>query len=99
MKIALLAAAAMLPVTGTAQAPEPARNSAPRQVPGMVSPDRNGCVPIARQISGQDRAPSGTRLDQQPKGEVLLAVDRIVNGCREVTLISDERRRAQAKGR
>lgn len=92
MKIALLAAAAMLPMTGTAQAPEPAQMQ-PQRTPGLVSPDRAGCVPIARQVAGADRPGSATRLDRQPPAQALLAVDREVGGCREVTLISRERAR------
>jgi hypothetical protein len=93
MKIALLAAAAMMSVTGTAQAPEPAATDAPRQAAHVVSPDRAGCVPIARQIAGPDRPAVGPRLDQQPPAKALLAVDRQVGGCREVTLINQERAR------
>lgn len=99
VKIALLAAAALLPMTGTAQAPEPAQTPLPQQAARLVSPDRAGCVPIARQVAGPDRPPSGTRLDQQPPGEMLLAVDREVDGCREVTRLRQERSRAAAGGR
>lgn len=93
MKIALLAAAATLSMTGTAQAPEPAQTQAPRAAARIVSPDRAGCVPIARQVAGADKPPPASRLDRQPPAYALLAVDRQVGGCREVTFLGQERAR------
>jgi hypothetical protein len=52
-----------------------------------------GCTSIPRQVAGTDRSRNGTRLDQQPPGRAILAVDRQVNGCHEVALLSQERRR------
>lgn len=95
MKIALLAAAAMVSLTDTAQAPEPAQIRTVLQQTRTLSPDRPGCVPILRQIGGPDRRVPGTRLDQQPAGEIILAVDRRMNGCHEATLLRDEQRRAR----
>jgi hypothetical protein len=52
-----------------------------------------GCKSILLQVAGEDRSRNGTRLDQQPPGRMILAVDRQVNGCHEVALLSEERRR------
>ncbi len=49
--------------------------------------DREGCLPIPQQVAGEKREYRGTRLDQQPPAQLLLAVDRRVNGCREATII------------
>jgi hypothetical protein len=46
-----------------------------------------GCLPIARQVAGENRVHRGTRLDRQPQAKLLLAVDRQVEGCREVTIV------------
>jgi hypothetical protein len=51
-----------------------------------------GCKSILRQVAGDHRR-NGTRLDPQPPGRMILAVDRQVNGCHEVALLSEERRR------
>src|SRR6185295_478329 len=80
-------------------------SAAPAPPPGEVRPpppdsfDRMnafregpGCKSILRQVTGEDRSRNGTRLDQQPPGRTILAVDRQVNGCHEVALLSEERR-------
>lgn len=54
---------------------------------------RPGCVSIPRQVAGEDREYRGTRLDQLPPGKLLLAVERRVDGCPEIVLASEERRR------
>lgn len=46
-----------------------------------------GCHSIPQQVAGADRRYDGTRLDRQPPGRLLLAVDREVNGCHQATLI------------
>ena len=50
-----------------------------------------GCVPIERQVRGEDRRYRGTRLDREPAGRLILAVDRTVGGCHEVVMASDRR--------
>ena len=57
-----------------------------------VMPARPDCVSIPRQVAGEDRRYDGTRLDQQPAGRLILAVDRRVNGCPEVTFANQQRR-------
>ena len=47
-----------------------------------------GCLPLIVQVAGEKRDPPGSRLDQQPPAQLLLAVDRHVDGCREVTIIN-----------
>ena len=96
MKIVLLAALA-LPLAGTAQSPDP-QAEAPRASPGpqrvtrnLLDEPRPGCTPIVVQVAGEDREYRGTRLDQQPPARLLYAVDRRVNGCREVTFVNDQR--------
>ncbi len=59
-----------------------------------VMPNRPDCVSIPRQVAGEDRRYDGTRLDQQPPGRLILAVDRRVNGCPEVTFVNRQRRSA-----
>ena len=55
-------------------------------------PARPDCVSIPRQVSGEDRRYDGTRLDRQPPGRLILAVERRVNGCPEVVFADEQRR-------
>lgn len=71
---------------------EPPQIALPNYDPLNLYRERPGCTPVPQQVAGTERR-NGTRLDQQPPGRALLAVDRQVDGCREVTFISDERRR------
>jgi hypothetical protein len=97
---AILAAAIVLAAAEAPRAPE--RAAAP-----PVSPDafdrmnllreRPGCTSIPRQVAGEDRRYDGTRLDRQPPGQVLLAVDRQIDGCREAVLLRDELRRRRRR--
>lgn len=88
MKIALIAAALMLPMTQPAEAPQRGFDQpSPMFSTRQLTPDRAGCTPIAVQVAGEDRNYRGTRLDQQPPAQLLLAVDREVDGCREATII------------
>jgi hypothetical protein len=105
MKIALLVAAlaaqATVPAqTPTAEAPaEPRQASEPfRPMPNAFS-DREGCTPIVVQVAGEDREYRGARLDQQPPAQLLYAVDRRVDGCREVTFVNDRRVGPEPSGR
>lgn len=95
MKLVILAAALVLPASAPGTriaAPEqtvdaPARPSPERFDANNAHSDRKGCIPIVQQVAGEDREYRGTRLDQQPPAQLLLAVDREVNGCREATII------------
>ncbi|HYD11586.1 MAG TPA: hypothetical protein VEC11_01935 [Allosphingosinicella sp.] len=53
---------------------------------------RPNCESIPRQVAGDDRRYDGTRLDQQPPGRLILAVERHVNGCPEVAFANETRR-------
>ena len=53
---------------------------------------RPNCESIPRQVAGEDRRYDGTRLDQQPPGRLILAVQREVNGCPEVAFANEIRR-------
>jgi hypothetical protein len=93
-----LAAAAAAPHhSGTGRAAPPHGNirvgEAPANDPMNFFRQGPGCVPIQRQVMGENRHYSGTRLDQEPPGRMILAVDRQVNGCHEVALLSAEPRR------
>ena len=55
------------------------------------------CESVPKQVAGEDRTYPGTRLDQQPPGKLLHAVDRTVDGCRVVTFVAEERQRAQLR--
>jgi hypothetical protein len=94
MKLALLAALA-LPLTGAAQTAEPQSKASPtepqRATRNMLDEPRPGCTPIVVQVAGEDREYRGTRLGQQPPARLLYAVDRRVDGCREVTFVNEQR--------
>jgi hypothetical protein len=51
------------------------------------------CKSILQQVAGENRPYHGTRLDQQPPGHLLFAVDRQINGCHQATFVRGERRR------
>lgn len=107
MKLALLPVSVVLPLTGAAPAPEPQPSTeAPRAVSetphaarDRFQEPRPGCTPIVVQVAGENREYRGTRLDQQPPAQLLYAVDREVDGCREVTFVRDEDRRRVRQGR
>ena len=90
-----LAAASATPSHGTQAAPPP--NGEIATPPGDGFDRMNvflqgpGCRPILNQVAG-DRRRNGTRLDQQPPGRLILAVDRQVGGCHEVVFLGRERR-------
>ncbi|PWG02379.1 hypothetical protein [Sphingosinicella humi] len=58
---------------------------------GATTVHRSDCLSIQRQVAGEDRRYPGMRLDQQPPGRLLHAVDRQVDGCRTVTFVAEER--------
>jgi hypothetical protein len=89
MKLAILAAVMLVPSASAPPAQTPAAPSLDRM---NVHETRAGCVPIPQQVAGTERR-NGTRLDQQPDGRLLLAVDRQVDGCHEVTFVNAPRRR------
>ena len=94
---------ALLPLAAVAAAPQhQGRHPAPRsgkthaiQLPSADQMNRftqgAGCESIPRQVMGDDRLYPGTRLDQEPPGRLILAVDRLVGGCHEVVLASSRR--------
>jgi len=93
MKLAIIAAAFLLPASAPAPqtAPAPAK-PAQAERPGLhparnVHSDRPGCTPIVQQVAGKDRKYRGTRLNEQPPAQLLAAVDRQVGGCHEVTFL------------
>jgi len=82
-----------------AAAPAPAQ-AAPELNPHSFDrmnamPARPDCVSIPRQVAGEDRRYDGTRLDRQPPGRLILAVERRVNGCPEVVFANEQRRSAR----
>ena len=98
MKIALLVVALAAQATVPAQAPTSETPAAqqrawPDTIRGTanVFSDAPGCTPIVVQVAGDNRSYEGTRLDRQPPARLLLAVDRQVDGCREVTFVTDRR--------
>ncbi len=99
MKLAILAAALMLPGAGAPPAPSAAPDGAKPPVAAdrfdrmNLYRERPGCRSIPDQVAGEDRRYDGTRLDRLPQGRALLAVERQVDGCREAVLVSEERRR------
>ena len=100
MKIALLVAALAVQATAPAQAPSSEAAAEPRAATrNMLQEPRPGCTPIVVQVSGENRRYEGIRLDQQPPAQLLYAVDRSVDGCREVTFVNDEDRQRVQRGR
>jgi hypothetical protein len=106
MRIFAAATLALLPLAATAAQPVEReaglRGEAPQAAPPSLDRmnayrTRPGCVPIQQRVARGERR-GGTRLDQEPPGRALLAVDRIVDGCHEVVLIGEEQRR-QRQGR
>lgn len=93
--LALLCIGAAAP---PATSPAPATPSADAQ-PSLdrmnAMRDQPGCTSIAQQVSGENRRYDANRLDRQPPGRLLLAVDRQVNGCREVTFANGQQRSAR----
>jgi hypothetical protein len=85
MKLAIVAAALMLAGTGAPQSAPPNTMNRYQKQPR--------CASIPQQVAGEDRRYNGTRLDRQPPGQLLLAVDRQVDGCHEAVLMRDELRR------
>jgi len=95
MRIIAAAILAFLPLA--AQAVPGAQKGAEAAPPGLDSMDASrqkpGCVPILQQVAGANRRIPETRLDRQPPGRALLAVDRQVDGCHEVTFAGERRAR------
>ena len=101
MKIFFLLAGLMFPLASPAVAPEgerappptdPQARPVPQSTPNLYR-DRAGCTSIPRQVAGEDRRYDGTRLDRQPPGKALLAVDRSIDDCPVATFVSEERAR------
>ncbi|HVQ06926.1 MAG TPA: hypothetical protein VMS43_00675 [Allosphingosinicella sp.] len=93
---------ALLPLAAATSAPAPSGPPTAHSAPasGAESFDRMNvyraqphCDSIPRQVAGEDRDYPGMRLDRQPPGRLLYAVERQVDGCREAVLVSEERRR------
>ena len=96
--VALLCIGAAAPPSDQA-APAPAQSAPELNPHGFdrmnVMPARPDCLSIPRQVAGEDRRYDGTRLDQQPPGRLILAVERHVNGCPEVVFANEVRRSAR----
>ncbi len=97
----IIAAALVLPITAAAEAPPAAKpqSATPVQLAPPNSPDAMnvyrdlpGCRPILRQVQERSKRPDvrgreSRTLDREPAAHLLLAVDRHVGGCREVTFL------------
>jgi hypothetical protein len=84
----------------------PPHSAQPAPAPAQTAPELNphsfdrmnlmrarpDCESIPRQVAGDDRRYDGTRLDRQPPGRMILAVQREVNGCPEVVFANETRR-------
>ena len=66
--------------------PAPEASGDPLTMPNALG-SRPGCLPLVVQVARDKRDRPGSRLDQQPPAQLLLAVDRHVDGCREATII------------
>jgi len=103
MRIMAAFAVALLPLAAAAAAPHPAATAqaaphgeirvgeAPTNDHMNIFRQGPGCVPIERQVMGENRHYSGTRLDQEPPGRLILAVDRRVGQCHEVVMVNAQR--------
>jgi hypothetical protein len=80
-------------------APEPAQTAPELNPHGFdrmnLMPARSDCESIPRQVAGEDRRYDGTRLDRQPPGQLILAVERHVGGCPEVVFANGQQRSAR----
>ena len=94
MKLAILAAALLVPGASAPQAQEAgpsSRRTLERFDRMNVFPGLPACESIPRQVAGPRwRNEGATRLDRLPPGQVLLAVERHFDGCREAVLLRDE---------
>ncbi len=92
LPLAAAGAAPQHPTTGQAARGDGSRTVRPSFTDSMnLFQQGPGCLSIPRQVAGEDRRYPGTRLDREPPGRLILAVDRIVGGCHEVVLASDRR--------
>lgn len=94
----IIAAALVLPIGAAAEAP-PAKpealaplNPTRADMPNLLGVGRSGCPSIAHQIaeanrSHEERADEARTLDREPAAHLLLAVDRHIDGCRQVTFV------------
>jgi len=98
MKLVVLAAALLIAGPPPAEAPEPGRAAAPAPwMPGgsgmpNAFAQNPACTPILRQVQEEnkrreERAGEARTLGREPPAHLLLAVDRHVGGCREVTFL------------
>lgn len=101
MKLVIVAAALMAAGAPPTAAPAPVvqGQAAPPADPEAFQRDamnvhRNmpGCKSILRQVQEEGKSAAGRRtesrtLDREPAAHLLLAVDRHVGGCREVTFL------------
>jgi hypothetical protein len=103
MKLAILAAALILPASAPAPDPAPvAQPQAPaeplpptrgrQEMPNLLGAGEQNCPSIARQIADANKRPIERRsdartLDREPMAHAFLAVDRHVGGCRQVTFL------------
>ncbi|HEY0114508.1 MAG TPA: hypothetical protein VGB54_02195 [Allosphingosinicella sp.] len=90
----LLLAAFLLPAASAVQAPPPDGFSEPSpgisRMPNLLDDSGPGCRTIAQQIRDETKRTRGDHvrtLDREPSAHLLLAVDRQVGGCREVTFV------------
>jgi hypothetical protein len=91
--LALLCIGAAAPQAGPPAPAQAAPELNPHSFDRMnAMPARPDCVSIPRQVAGEDRRYDGTRLDRQPPGRLILAVERRVNGCPEVVFANEQRR-------
>jgi hypothetical protein len=100
MKLIIAAAALSIGAAPPAAAPKPAapaQPAAPVRAEGSagdmnIHQDGPGCVSIRRQVQDESKRAETRRgeartLDREPSAHLLLAVDRQVGGCREVTFL------------
>lgn len=99
MKLFIAAAALLLAGAPPAAAPQPTAQQQPAATdradvmdPMNIHRDRSDCRSILRQVQEQSKRAEVRQgevrtLDREPPAHLLLAVDRSVGGCREVTFI------------
>ena len=110
MKLLILSAL-LLPAASAAEAPgtrgappaQPAAAPAPtNEMPNLLSEGSARCRPIAHQIAAETkrlRRDDAHTLNREPMGHLLFAVDRRVDGCREVTFARGTGAPPQFRGR
>lgn len=91
MRSLILLATLAVPASSIAQPPQPAPRTAPVATTPQAS--RVDCFAARVEHARPGEPARSRRLDEMPPGRLYHAVERSVDGCRELVLVSEERER------